>query len=309
MIFQALETNGWLAEFVPECGANLCRLKHLDSDYDILRHPPDPETFLNQPECWGFPVLFPPNRISNGMFSFQDRTYMFPINEPVRGNHIHGILLRAKWTLRRKTPEQLLFEFRRRADSCWRHDMTVTLQYDFQRDLLRQTFCFRNDSSTPMPFLFGLHSAFRITDDTKIRIATDGTSFRLRDDTKLPTGETIRNPAWLTERRLAPGEKISELLRKTDDTSFRGMRLDIPSRQLRIDYLPEKQFRFWMLWNGTGNDHFFCAEPQTCLVDAPNLNLPHETTGFRVLEPGGHLSLLSELRVSYGPADKKTAEN
>ena len=41
-----------------------------------------------------------------------------------------------------------------------------------------------------------------------------------------------------------------------------------------------------MLWNGGGGQGFICPEPQSWLVDAPNLSLPPQTSGFTALAPG-----------------------
>ena len=48
----------------------------------------------------------------------------------------------------------------------------------------------------------------------------------------------------------------------------------------------DERFRFVMLWNGDGRQNFVCPEPQSWMVDAPNLPLPPETTGFEALQPG-----------------------
>ncbi|MGI6636418.1 MAG: hypothetical protein ACOX7B_14815 [Christensenellales bacterium] len=57
-----------------------------------MRTLPTEEAFQKYPNVYGMPLLFPPNRIRDGRFAFRSRTYIFPINEPARNHHIHGLL-------------------------------------------------------------------------------------------------------------------------------------------------------------------------------------------------------------------------
>ena len=47
----------------------------------------------------GFSILFPPNRYDGGRFQIGDTPYNFPINEPDRGNHLHGLCYDQPWEL------------------------------------------------------------------------------------------------------------------------------------------------------------------------------------------------------------------
>ena len=80
---QAVEFSkgDYTALLVPSVGANLVRLANTRLGAEILRTPAadEVETFLGRPQVFGLPVLFPPNRIEDGRYTFDGRTYQYPI--------------------------------------------------------------------------------------------------------------------------------------------------------------------------------------------------------------------------------------
>ena len=68
------------ALLIPGFGANLVRLANVRLGVEILRTPAadEIETFKGRPHVFGLPVLFPPNRIADGTFTFGGRTYHLP---------------------------------------------------------------------------------------------------------------------------------------------------------------------------------------------------------------------------------------
>lgn len=60
---------------VPEWGSNVISLVDKTTNVQLLREPETAESFHDTPTLYGIPILFPPNRISDGTFSFRGRTY------------------------------------------------------------------------------------------------------------------------------------------------------------------------------------------------------------------------------------------
>ena len=54
----------------------------------------------------------------------------------------------------------------------------------------------------------------------------------------------------------------------------------------RICYEVCKDFKFWVIWNDHGDKGYFCPEPCTWIIDAPNQPIPGEESGYRELAPG-----------------------
>jgi aldose 1-epimerase len=51
------------------------------------------------------------------------------------------------------------------------------------------------------------------------------------------------------------------------------------------------------VYNGAANGRFFCPEPQTSMVNAPNVDLPPDQTGLIRLEPGQKWNAVSRMYV------------
>ena len=75
---------------VPGWGSNGISLFSRERSRQLLRVPRSVEEYRSSPFLYGIPVLFPPDRIGDGRFTFQRRTYRLKINERGRCNHFHG---------------------------------------------------------------------------------------------------------------------------------------------------------------------------------------------------------------------------
>ena len=80
-------------------GANLIRLYHKKKKIPILREPQNGRELNEKKYEFGVPVLFFPNRIEDGRFTFRGRNYQFPINDEITNCHLHGFLHDKAWKL------------------------------------------------------------------------------------------------------------------------------------------------------------------------------------------------------------------
>ena len=141
-------------------GANLISLRHLPTGTAILREP-DYANFDN-PFLYGMPILFPANRISGAKFTFEGRTYEFPLNEPKTGCHIHGTLHEAPFALEAADASSLSAVYRATADApylTFPPAFTLRMRYELA-DVLAQTVSLTNDSDENMPVLLAFHTTF-----------------------------------------------------------------------------------------------------------------------------------------------------
>ena len=91
-------------------GANCISLRHKEYGANVLREP-DYAHFDN-PYLYGMPILYPNNRISGGRFTFEDREYSFPVNEPTTNCHIHGFLHETPFEVVEKDEQFVVCEYR-----------------------------------------------------------------------------------------------------------------------------------------------------------------------------------------------------
>ena len=115
---QAVEFSkgDYTALLIPGMGANLIRLTNTRLGAEILRAPADDEveTFKGRPHVFGLPILFPPNRIEDGRYTFGGRTYRFPITNAKEHHYHHGILKSQPFAVSKawETGEEVLVECR-----------------------------------------------------------------------------------------------------------------------------------------------------------------------------------------------------
>src|SRR5438067_7438461 len=81
----------------PEQGNNVTHVRvqppGRDVPLDVILPPREPEGLGPNGYSAGVPILFPfPNRVRGGRYTFEGRSYELDINEPARGNHIHGLV-------------------------------------------------------------------------------------------------------------------------------------------------------------------------------------------------------------------------
>ena len=154
----------YTAVILPSFGANSISLRHADCPQDCFRQPDSVETLAGNPNVYGIPLLFPPNRIRAGRFTFEGREYRFPINDTARGNHMHGFLSDAPF-LQTGDAE---FRYDSRTESRYDyfpHAFSVTRAFSLDERGLHQSVAFVNQSDTDMPCGVGFHSALNLSFD------------------------------------------------------------------------------------------------------------------------------------------------
>jgi aldose 1-epimerase len=261
------------------------------------------------------PLLFPPNRINDGTYTYQGRVYRFPINEPSRGHHIHGFLSSTPFTPAGQhiSPEGVSVSFQALFDEsspypAFPHAFSVRLNYLLNDDGLHQTLTLQNNSPQDMPAGLGFHTAFHMpflpdTGGEDYRLfANVGEEICLDPVTIIPTGE--RRSGGAVGQALRKGSLIPAIGPLSNHFSGRSGEITLTHvlTGATIRYLPDPAFSFLMLWNGGGQSGFVCPEPQTWQVDAPNSLLPPDKSGFMALKPGGIISLSSKLSIDPGSA-------
>ncbi len=71
-----------------------------------------------------------------------------------------------------------------------------------------------------------------------------------------------------------------------DGVPFRGAIISDLASGKEIFYEVDDAFKFWIFWNHDGDKGYICPEPITWMIDAPNLPLHNEESGYIELAPG-----------------------
>lgn len=283
--------GGFTAGFLPEAGGNMVRLIHNASALEILRTPPEDFDYLAKPEIWGMPVLMPPNRIRDGVFVYQGRTYQLPVNEPMpRNNTLHGIILHKPWSLEQTADNrvELAIDYPgAAANEGWEHEFSARLSYTFGENDVTQTITFTNRSALTMPLMAGFHSAFALPDGCSFYLDAERESRQLDDLRKIVNGKTEIMPEWQTFRTVSHGERIlGHCAMKRRNNCDPELIIRYPQTSWQMHYILPEPWREWVIWNNTGEENFICVEPQSCRIDAMNIGLPLAEAGVIELAPG-----------------------
>jgi aldose 1-epimerase len=305
-----METDVYEAVVIPSVGANLVRLYNKALKVDILRTPTEAEmeTFGTRPQIFGVPLLFPPNRIEDGKYSFGGKSYQYPITIPAQNNYHHGIIKSEVFyiTRTRISPDAVEVE----ATYCsncinnaiytdFPHEFCCKIRFILTDNELTHIISFTNMGTDTMPLGVGYHTPIRLPfmensskADYKLRLSA-GNRWELTDRS-LPTGNllelTEEEQQLRNEGMTVTGKPIEIALTDkaliVNDRTYHGAILTNEAQNISVYYEVDKQFKHWTLWNNGGEVDYVCPEPQTWAINAPNIALPADITGFQTLKAG-----------------------
>lgn len=300
-----LKYGSYEAAVLPGVGANLIAYRDTAKGYNFLREPEQGEMddFRASPGTHGIPVLFPPNRYEDGTFTWNGRRYSFPINEEATNNHLHGFLHTIVWEVDSYDANEFYstvclsvsIDDSHPVYQYWPHQFTVKLQYTLSEDGLQQQVTVRNEGNDPMPMMLAFHTALNApfapdsTADDITFLATYGQR-RQMTERMLPTGEFQPLSDWEEQLKAQGANPYGEVMDNHYTAVPQNGRnyAEIIDSRLgeKLVYDVGTGYKHWMIWNSEASGAFLCPEPQTNLVNAPNVNLPDEEKGFFSLKQG-----------------------
>lgn len=297
--------GGYTAVFNPDKGANCIRLRH-DSGIRMLREQSDPREQPDNPYLYGMPILFPVNRIAGGTFTFEGRTYRFPINEPTTGCHLHGELHQTPFTVIEHTAHSLTCIYRATKAApylSFPHAFEIEMTYALDENGLHHTVRVSNRSDTNMPCLLGFHTTFyaRLADgcpqNSAVRVGVTE-EFERNMQNYLPTGVTPALDAVSLELQNGTFCPFSQPISR----HYRGageMSITDTETGVRVVYENDAQYGFRLIYNGSA-DEYICLEPQNCLANCANAPIDRKTAGFDYIPPGQTKTYRSRIYLETG---------
>lgn len=292
------------ALLAPSIGSMVLRLRDEVNGMDFFRY--DEGVKLKDiakcPVLYGFSTLYLPNRLGGGVLKTSDAVYRFPINEKPLNNFIHGFLHERKHTLvslsaKENTAEAVTEYVYDWKDPMFRHfplKFRLEVKYILSEKGLEHFYTLHNLSDKRLPVGIGSHTAI------KAPFADKGNPEDIR--MTIPVSEEIfLNPQQLCTGEQAVTQRCEIYNGGTMNPAFGDVNNQMFSVKTQEDRLPcvviedvksgkkifyrtGREYGFWLVWNCGGGQGYFCPEPMTWMINAPNLELP--VSGYREIAPG-----------------------
>lgn len=313
-----LTAGKYKAIVAPFLGSNVIRLQDVEAGIEVFRYDASlsVEDLKGAAEIYGFPTLYLPNRLSKGVLKVSDATYNFPLNDPL-GNHIHGFLHTREHSIVEVAVDggaavaKTAYTYDGNDDFYQYYPVSFKAEYTFSlsEEGLSYAFTLTNTSDKQMPFGVCNHTTMNgpFTEDG------DGLDMRLYvpigekwelNKQNIPTGALL--PYTNHDRQYLTGSQVPVLHDIDNDVYFAEMgsldgkpyygvvASDVKSGK-RICYEVCEDFKFWIIWNHEGDKGYFCPEPSTWIIDAPNQPIPAEESGYLELAPGESKTLTEKI--------------
>lgn len=306
-----LTAGGYTAMICPGLGSNVIRLRDEERGVEFFRWNENntPEILRKSPETWGLPTLYLPNRFADGVLRTTDAEYHLPVNEaPPYNNHIHGFLNKRVHSVVAYAANETA-AWARTAYVYNDHDpffqylplpFTVTFIFTLSEEGLEYQVSIVNQSTKKLPVSMATHTAIQspFVDGAReedVRLQVPVVERWVLNERCLPTEEILPLSDYdktYLDGTLCPVKRVVDNEMYTTDRlsgeryPFRGIRAWDAVSGKGIGYEVSDGYRFWIIWNDRGENHYFCPEPMTAMINAPNLSLPYEKTGYRELDSG-----------------------
>lgn len=305
-----LDAGGYTALIAPDLGSNVIRLRDEKNGLEFFRFK-DTNTFeelLKSAEVWGLPTLYLPNRFADGVLKTSDAVYRLPVNEKAPyNNHIHGFLHKRSHTVTEHSADancawcttEYLYDEK---DPFFRY-LPIRFKASFRFTLsacgLEYEFTLTNLSDKQMPISVATHTAINSpfvvgAKESDERITAPIGKRWILNDRCLPTLETADLNMHDLEYR--SGSRCP-VLRNIDNEMYFAEHMTLKGEDFygivcedlesgkKLAYEVGEEYKFWIMWNDKGFNGYFCPEPMSAMIDAPNLDIPPSLSGYREIAP------------------------
>lgn len=301
-VYYLQQEGNAVAEIAPSLGNNCFVFKVSDNGnwINLIDPPPDLPTLEERPTAFGNPILFPfPNRIRNGKWEFEGKTYQFD-KAPDSPTTIHGLLLTLPYNVDKHEANEDQAILVCSLDSKDFPDVhrqfpfpfTIEITYILKDSILEMGISIENTGNGNMPMGFGIHPYFNTNltdtaDASKALITVPADKYWELDDVLVPTGIQKNVTGTLDLRNGQPFGKLKL------DHVFTNVIVDKGISRCLIENLDtgygmvmesDSVFRELVVYTPPGRDAI-CFEPYTCPTDAINLEAKGIPAGMIILSP------------------------
>jgi aldose 1-epimerase len=223
-------------------------------------------------------VLLPwPNRIEDGAYEFDGRHHQLALDEPERGNAIHGLVRWSAWSVREREPGRVVIEHLLHRRPGYPFSLAVSIEYALSDQGLSITTTATNAGPDPAPYGYGCHPYFTLGTETvdSLVLTAPGRAVLSSDDRGLPTGRaSVEGTEYDFTRPRAIGVTqldhcFTELER---DQGVARVQLHAPDEQAGLTVWMDEAYGYLQLFTGDPlpdvDRRSLAVEPMTCPPNA-----------------------------------------
>ncbi|MEM9439173.1 MAG: aldose 1-epimerase [Pseudomonadota bacterium] len=243
-------------------------------------------------EAGSFPLVPYSNRIAEGRFTYNGRTYQLPLNMPPEPHAIHGDGWQGHWSIEETTSSDVVLAFESK-NSPIGHRSHQIFRLDDKGLLV--TLEITNTGAHALPFGFGHHPYFPKSEGLTLETAVSGVW--MPDERMIPKDRVSLPDAW----NFNQPKRLAALELDNCFTEFMGLAtMRWPETNLTLTIDTDPIFGHLVVFVPPGKD-FVCVEPVSNVNDGVHqLVNGRVDTGLKVLQPGE--SLMGSMRFSAAAA-------
>jgi aldose 1-epimerase len=238
-------------------------------------------------------VLIPwPNRLEDGSYEFDGQRHQLEVNEPERGNAIHGLVRFAPWTVAKHEPKRAVVQHQLEPQTGFPFSLALSIEYSLSLNGLRVQTTAANVGTDPCPYGSGAHPYLTLGTQSvdEAILHAPGRVVLRTDDRGLPSGS---DPVEGTEYDFTRPRPIGSTrldhaftdLHRDQDGLARVALADPASRGASISLWVDESYRYLQLFTGDPLPDVarrsLAVEPMTCPANAFRTG-----EGLIRLEPG-----------------------
>lgn len=224
-------------------------------------------------------VLIPwPNRLEDGAYEFDGRSHQLPLNEPDKGDAIHGLVRDEAWTVREHAADRVVMGHELDPRPGYPFALSLRIEYALSERGLTVRTSATNSGSEACPYGSGQHPYLTLgtTSVDSLVLAAPGRTVILHDDRGLPVG---REPVEGTEydfhrpREIGPAaldHGFTDLVR--GDDGLARVELRDPRSRAGLTLWVDERYRHLQLFTGDPlpdvSRRSVAVEPMTCPANA-----------------------------------------
>ena len=305
----------------PLIGNQVLRLRNTLLNCEVFRYCDDVsiDTIKQAPAIWGLPTMYLPNRFDKGVIKTSDSVYHMPINEPDCNNYIHGFVFKRPYQIDElktdgdKAIMSASFTYNKE-DEMYKYfdvDFKITVLFELSQNGLFQKILLKNLSKKALPVSICTHTCINAplvegADEAALRLSVPIDKRCELNDRFLPTERLLELSEWDIEYKNGTKRPTGQVIENDmytavtntfDGKPFNGTVVYDDSNGIVLLNEVSEEFKFYNMWNDSGDKGYFCPEPMTAMINAPNLTIDRKASGYKELLSGGEFFCSQSFKV------------